>query len=183
MRKTILFLSILFLINLMSCKSDDTHNDPIDESIYQELEIITGLDFFDENGAAIGRWKSPNHNPGEVTTYPNPNTGNAFAYSPNKIVRIWLIPSSCATDSTTTDIPSLSQDLTYTISQLENAQVKDISLIDFNNSAALNFNDVSVGFYKIFYELENEDLFWQNLYIDPSATNFPTFDFLNNLCN
>ena len=183
MRKTILFLSILFLINLMSCKSDDTHNDPIDESIYQELEIITGLDFFDENGAAIGRWKSPNHNPGEITTYPNPNTGNAFVYSPNKIVRIWLIPSCCATDSTTTDIPSLSQDLTYTISQLENAQVKDISLIDFNNSTALNFNDVSAGFYKIFYELENEDLFWQNLYIDPSATNFPTFDFLNNLCN
>ncbi len=183
MKRTLLFLNILFLINLVSCKSDDTQNDPTDEPIYQELDIVTGLDFFDENGAPLGRWKSPNHNPGEISTYPNPNNGNAFIYSPNKIIRIWLIPTSCATDSTTTDILTLSQDLTYTVAELENLQVKDITLTDFNNSIALNFNDVSAGFYKIFFELENGDLNWQNLYIDPAASNFPTFDFLDNLCD
>ena len=113
----------------------------------------------------------------------NPNNGNAFIYSPNKIIRIWLIPTSCATDSTTTGILTLSQDLTYTVAELENLQVKDITLTDFNNSIALNFNDVSAGFYKIFFELENGDLNWQNLYIDPAASNFPTFDFLDNLCD
>lgn len=183
MKNCFLFLSILFLINLISCKSDDPHNDPMDEPIYEELGTVTGLDFFDDNGAAIGRWKSPNHNPGEISTYPIPNNGNVFVYSLNKIVRIWLIPGTCAIDSTTEDIPSLSQDLTYTISELENVQVKDISLTDFNNQVALNFNDVSAGFYKIFFELENGDLFWQNLYIDPAASNFPTFDFIDNLCH
>ncbi len=183
MKKTLLFFSILFLINLISCKSDDSNDEPMNQPIYQELDIVTGLDFLDENGAPLGRWKSPNHNPEDVSTYPNPNNGNAFIYSPNKIVRIWLIPTTCVTDSTTTDIPTLSQNLTYTISELENAQVKDISLTDFNTQVALNFNDVSAGFYKIFFELENGNLNWQNLYIDPSASNFPTFDFLDNLCD
>ena len=183
MKKTFLFLSILFLINLVSCKSDDTHTDPMNEPIYQELSIVTGLDFFDDNGAELGRWKSPNHNPGEATAYPNPNNGDAFVYSPNKIVRIWLIPATCVTDSTTANIPTLSQDLTYSISELENAQVKNISLTDFNNSVALNLNDVIAGFYKMFFELENGDLFWQNLYIDPAASSFSTFDFLDDLCD
>ena len=49
MKRTLLFLNILFLIISVSCKSDDTQNDPTDEPIYQELDIITGLDFFDEN--------------------------------------------------------------------------------------------------------------------------------------
>ena len=183
MKKTLLvFTTLLFLI-LISCKNDDNQIDPMDEPVYQELGIVTGLDFFDDNGQPFGRWKSPNHNPGEISTYPIPNNGNAFVYSPNKIVRIWLIPTTCATDSTTTDIPTLAQDLTYTIAELENVQVKDISLTDFNNQVALNFNDVPAGFYKIFFELENGDLFWQNLYIDPAASNFPMVDFLDNLCD
>lgn len=183
MEKTLLFLSALFFINLVSCKSDDTHNDPMNEPIYEELGIVTGLDFFDDNGAALGQWKSPNHNPGDALAFPNPNNGNLLVSSLNVIVRIWLIPATCVTDSTTMNILTLSQDLTYTIPELENAQVKDISLSGFNNQVALNFNDVSAGFYKLFFELENGDLFWQNLYIDPAASNFPTLDFLNDLCD
>ncbi|MFK8006024.1 MAG: hypothetical protein AB8H03_06620 [Saprospiraceae bacterium] len=183
MKKLLLFFSILLLFNLMSCENDDDNSEPMAETVYQELGIVTGLDFFDENGAAIGQWKSPNHNPGEVSTYPIPNNGNVFVYSPNKIVRIWLIPTTCTTDSTIADIPTLSQDLTYTITELENVQVKDIPLTDFNSQVALNFNDVSAGFYKLFFELESGDLFWQNLYIDPAASSFPTFDFLDNLCD
>lgn len=183
MKKTLLFFTAIVLFNLMSCESDDDETTQMDNPVYQELDIVTGLDFFDENGAAIGRWKSPNHNLGEISTYPIPNNGNVFIYSLDKIVRVRLVAATCSTDSTTTDIPILSQDLTYTTTELENAQVKDIPLTDFNTQAALNFNDVPAGFYKLFFELENGDLFWQNLYIDPAASNFPTFDFLNNLCD
>lgn len=175
-----LFLSFLFL-NLSTCKDDD-ETEPSSASVYEDLGTVTGLDFFDEVGAAIGSWKSPNHYPGEITTYPIPNNGNIFVISPNKIIRIWLIPTECATDATM-DISTLSQNLNYTIPELENLQVKDMMLTDFNNQIALNFDDVAAGFYKIFYELENGNLFWQNLYIDPAATNFPSFDFLDNLCD
>ncbi|MFK7771367.1 MAG: hypothetical protein AB8F94_04475 [Saprospiraceae bacterium] len=183
MKNILLLFSTLFLLQFMSCKSDDNTNKPMDETVYQELGIVTGLDFFDNNGSPIGQWELPNHNPGEISTYPIPNNGNVFVYSPNKIVRIWLIPATCTIDSSSDDIPTLSQDLTYTIAELENVQVKDIPLTDFNTQVALNFNDVSAGFYKIFFEVESGDLFWQNLYIDPTASNFPTFDFLDNLCN
>lgn len=183
MKKAPFLFTAIFLISLFSCKDDDTHNDPTDETTYKDLDIVTGLDFFDDNGAAIGRWKSPNHNPGEISTYPIPNNGNLFVFSLETIVHIWLIPATCQTDSITFDIPTLSKNLNYTITELENAQVKDIPLTDFNNQVALNFDDVSAGFYKIFFELENGDLFWQNLYIDPAASNFPTFNFLDNLCD
>ena len=183
MKKTLLLFTALLLISFFSCKSDDTNDDPMIDPVYPELDIVTGLDFFDENGAAIGRWKSPNHNPGEISTYPIPTNGIAYVASPNKIVRILLIPTTCATDSSTVDIPILSQDLTYTIAELENIQIADIPLTDFNNQTTLDFSGVVTGFYKLFVELENGEWFWQNLYIDPAATNFPTFDFLDNLCD
>jgi hypothetical protein len=141
------------------------------------------LDFFDDNGNSIGRWKSPNNNSGEIRIFPNPSNGITSIFSLQKVVRIWLIPADCVTDNETADIPGLSASLTYEITELESSQIRDIPLPNFNMQIALNLSDVAAGFYRIFFELESGALFWENLYVDPMAASIPTFDFLDGLCD
>lgn len=182
MQKTLFILGLLIFLIIGSCKNEEN---PISQPQpnYTDIDVVTGMDFFDDNGNPIGRWNSPNHNPGDVFTFPNPSIGTVSVYSQQKIVRIWLLPANCITDSITIDIPTLSQDLNYEIAELENLQIKDISIPAFNNQVSLDFSDVSKGFHKIFYQLETGALFWQNLFIDPTASNIPTFDELDGLCD
>ncbi len=182
MNKTLFILSIIGSLAIGSCKNKEVP-EPENQANYTSIDVITGMDFFDDNGNPIGRWKSPNHNPGNSFTYPNPNIGTVSIFSQQNIVRIWLLPATCLTDSVTMDIPALSEDLNYEISELEDVQIKDISIPNFNNQISLDFSDVAIGFYRIFYQMESGALFWQNLYIDPTATNIPTFDFLDDLCD
>ena len=174
----ITFIGLLFF----NCKNNE-NPDPQPQISYEDINIITGLDFFDDNGNPIGRWKSPNHNPGNVATFPNPNIGIVSLYSQQKIVQIWLIPADCFNDTATNDIPTLSQNLDYGIVEIEEISIKNIPVPDFNNQINLDFSDIATGFYKLFYQLETEEILWQNLYVDPSSTNIPTFGFLDDLCN
>jgi len=175
------FCTLLCLM-LLNCNGKE-NPEPQPQPGYSDIDIITGLDFFDDNGSPISRWKSPNHNPGEVKTYPNPNIGTVSLYSQQEIIRIWLVPAEFLIDSVIMDIPTLSQSLDYSISDLENINIKDIPIPTFNTNISLDFSDVATGFYKLFYQMDTEELFWQNLYIDPTSTNIPTFGFLDNLCD
>ena len=177
------FICILIALTHFNCKDDDDNTDPANKTDYTVLDVITGIDFYDDIGLPIGRWKSPNHKPGAIACYPIPNIGTVFISSQQVIERIWLIPADCQIDTVTMNIPSLSQDLNYTITELEAAQVKDMPISNFNNNLILDFSDVTPGFYKIFFLLDSGVLFWQNLYIDPTVNNIPSFQFLDDLCN
>jgi hypothetical protein len=181
MKKTFFILGMSLCFLFSNCV-DDKEKEEETSTIYAELDVVTGLDFYDENGSPIGRWKSPNNNPGAVYTYPNPNTGVVAINSQEKIVRIWLIPADCVTDNTI-DIPELSSNLTFEIPELESVQIKDIPLTDFNTQINLNLSDVAAGFYRIFFELETGTILWENIYADPSVSSIPTFDFLDGLCD
>ena len=182
MKKTLLLFCTLIAILVFSCKGDETP-EPVPQPKYADLDIVTGLDLYDDNGNPMGRWKSPNHNPGAVYTFPIPSAGTVSLHSQQQIVRVWLIPATCYNDSTTFDIPALSQNLDFEISELETAQIKDIPIPNFNNQINLDFSDVAAGFYRLFYQLNNGELFWENVYIDPNATNIASFEFLDGLCD
>ncbi len=176
---------ILCSLAIFSCNDDE---DPVkvcvsDESDYVEINVITGMDFFDANGSALGRWGFPNHKLGNALVYPIPSTGVLSVSSQEKIEKIWLTPAVCLKDSVTADITMLSQDLNYSASQVETIQVKEVTIADFNNNVNLDFGDVGTGMYRLFYQLDSGNIFWYNLYIDPSATSFPDFDFMENGCD
>jgi len=185
-------VSLLFFISLFTfihCGSDDEMTtpdpDPMPEVDYTDLGTVTGFDFFDANGQIIGRWGFPNHNPKDgVLIYPNPGNGALFMFSNDPVDRIWLIPAECGTDSITMDIPELSADLSYDISTLEGAQIRDIATPGFNQNMGFNFEDVAAGFYRLFYQMESGEIFWVNLYIDSSQNSFPDyFQLIDNLCD
>ena len=175
-------LIILFLSVLFSCK-DKMEEDASVE--YQAIDVITGVDFMDANGQPIGRWGFPNHKKSEDTfIYPIPNNGifSVSTFNQQTVKRIWLVAADCMRDSVTIDIPTLSQNLTFTVVELETAQLKDISTPDFMDAIQLDFTDVAAGFYKLFYQMDSDEIFWYNMYIDPNVTNFPDFDFMDNNC-
>ena len=167
---------------MLSCKSKEDPKPQI-QPTYMDLDVVTGIDLYDDNGSPIGRWKSPNDKQGEILTFPNPSISTVSVFSLQKIVRIWLIYTDCLTDSVTVDIPGLSQDLDYEIAEIEEAQIMDISIPDFNNQVAIDFSNYGKGFYKIFYQIDNGTLYWQNIFIDPTASSLPTYESLDDFCN
>ena len=180
--KNIKFILPFFLgLFLFSC-GDDDNPEPQPTVDYTAIDVITGMDFFDENGSPIGRWGFPNYNPSDVFVYPIPSIGVVSVGSQDKVERIWLVPVNCFKDSVTMNITTLSENLTYEISEIEAVQIKDIPTPDFNGAVQLDFSDVNTGFYKIFYQKENDSIHWYNIYIDPTVNNFPDFSFMENNC-
>ena len=180
-----LTLVLFSFLVFSSCGKDDG---PVkvcepENPYYSQINIITGMDFFDFNGNPVGRWGFPNHKTGEAFVYPIPSTGVVSVSSQNKIKRIWLTPAECLKDSVTVDITMLSQSLNFEVSDIASIQVKDIPTPDFNNNINLNFEDVAIGMYRLFYQLDSDEIFWYNLYIDPSVNNIPNLDFMENGCD
>lgn len=186
MKNIKLTLLLLCIIAFFSCNDDE---DPILEGCgseplqYTLINYITGMDFYDANGASIGRWGFPNHKQGDALIYPIPSTGVVSISSQNKIKRIWLAPAACVKDSVTQNITMLSQDLNFSVSEIESIQVKDIPTPDFNNNINLNWIDVPTGMYRVFYQMESDEIFWYNFYISTGSGNIPDFSFMDNWCN
>lgn len=150
---------------------------------YATLDAVTGLEFTDASGVTIGTWQEPNHNPGPVNIFPIPNDGRMNVASTEIVVNIWVIPAYCFVDSVNTNIPSLSMDLGYDIEDIEALTAVEIPADNFNGLLALQLDQLSTGFYKVFYEMSDGELFWTNIYVDPSINSFPGFSFFDDLCN
>ena len=77
MKNIKLTILVLCCFAIFSCSDDE---DPVkicepNEPDYVEINVITGMDFFDANGSAIGRWGFPNHKNGDALVFPIPSTG------------------------------------------------------------------------------------------------------------
>jgi hypothetical protein len=176
-----LCLCLLTALAFNSCEDDESPM-PQPESDYTHIDIVTGIRLFDANGSAIGQWRSPNDNTGEISAFPNPNIGTLLVISPQDIVRIVLVPANCLLDSTTENIPILSESLEYSEEELEVVKIKDLPIMAGNNQLALDFTDVPPNFYRLFVQVAGGVFFWQNLYIDPSANNVPSLEVLDTAC-
>jgi len=174
---------LLFSLVQLACVNDDPESGPeVELPGFEDINIITGLDFSDDNGSPIGRWRSPNNKPGEVDCYPNPNIGILGIHSQEKITHFWLIAAECLNDTITSDIYSKAKALEYVPDSLEAYIVQEIPINDFNVNMYLNFSEVLPGFYRLFFKMETGELFWENLYMDPTVNNIPDFQFLDDMC-
>lgn len=176
-----LFLLLLVALVYTGCEDDETTT-PQQERDYTDINTVTGLNLFDDNGNPLGQWRSPNDNAGAISAFPNPNIGTLFVISQQNIARIILVPADCLLDTSTENIPTLSESLEYSDEELEVVKIKDLPISGMNNQLALDFSDVPPNFYRLFVQIEGGQFFWQNLYIDPSVNNIPSLEVLDGAC-
>ncbi len=178
--KTILkTFCLLALFSFSNCGNDD---DAPPAKTFKDIDVVTGMNLYDVNGAAIGKWKDPNINPGDVSVFPNPCLGELFVNSQEKILRLWLIASQCKVGESD-NIESQSLGINFEESELDASALRTFNTPNFQDVLLLDFSDLPKGFYKLFYETEEAEIFWQNLYIDPTVNNIPDLTALDAACN
>lgn len=164
---TLLALTLLFT----ACPDDDEPTFNLEPAL--NASIVTGLQARDINGAPIGQFGNPNVLNSTIEVFPNPALGEiAVQQTANEglaIKQFWLI--SAQLDTTFADInygQLLSSEL-YSVDELSADAI--ISDSPAANSFAIATSGLSGGYYRIFYQLANDQLFWDNIYIDPGAAN------------
>ncbi len=183
MKQFLLVLCTGFVLFTFSCKSNDDDN-PEEQLSYTNIDVVTGLNLTDPSGAPIGQWRSPNSNRGDIAIFPNPAVDVVFVSSQNEDIRhIRIVAADCLIDSTTANIPELSTNLTFTLDEIEAAQLRDIPVDNFNGSLSLDFSDLPAGFYKVFFEQTSGDINWENIYLNSNSSGPIDFEWLDNQCN
>jgi len=175
-----IFCFLLFFC-VVGCQSDP----PVDEEPemkYSQIDVVTGLDLYDANGAPIGIWRKPNDKYEDITAFPVPNNGFLSVFGLENTMKILVIPASCILDSVTTDIKMKSQSLSYNVTDIEELDVASFDLDPNMESINLNLSSFSAGFYRLFYIGDSENVLWQNIYLDPAVNNFPDFSALETAC-
>ena len=162
----LLLLAILF----STCQSDDD-TDPFNEEL--AIDIVTGLQTRDINGAPIGALGNPNTLSGEVDFYPNPALGSAniqyFGGNNLQVTQYWIIPGERNTDYADINYGSLLRNDTYSADEVSDLNSVQTNLVNLSAFAVL-LDDLTPGYYRIFYLMSDGTLLWDNIYVDPSAS-------------
>ncbi len=174
------FLMVLFVCVIFSISCDPEITPSKD---YASTDAVTGLKLFDFSGQAIGVWREPNQKDADVRLFPNPNDGTFFLFSVDKsLEKLWIIEGDCFRDSISQDIVSSSQSLSYDEEDIGNLSLITTEIEDFQSQIAINGEELSDGFYKVFYKID-EELYWHNIYVNKTSA-FPIeFSLLDNNCN
>lgn len=170
-----LFLLFSFVLVLSTCGDDEMVIDPYTQEL--ALDIVTGLQTRDANAAPVGMLGNPNVFSGQVDTYPVPaiNTVNVqyFGGSNLQIMQYWIFAANATTEYADINYQQLLGNGVYSPDEVSELNILQTSTVNLS-SFALDLSDLDPGYYRIFYLLSNEQLLWDNLYIDPSATDFST---------
>ncbi len=184
MRTLIFLTSLVMLITcVIGCDDDDPGMMPELTESYRDIDRVTGLYLYDENGNPLGRWRSPNEKPvNNAFAFPNPSVGQVAFFSNTQFDKIWLVPAECLIDSVTFDIPGRVENIDYPVEDVESAAVSEFDITDGQLQIILNFENVEPGFYRLFYAENGSLPSWQNLFIDPTVNNIPSLDVLDEAC-
>ena len=171
MRK--LFFPLCCALLLVACGDDDITRDPYAEEL--NLEIVTGLQCRDANGAPVSTLGNPNVRSGEVDIFPNPSNGDVlvqyFGGASLQVRQYWVFAAEQNTDYAAIDYQAVLTGSTYSADEVSDLNSVQTNIV--NQSAfALDLSNLMPGYYRIFYLMGDETLLWDNLYVDPSATDF-----------
>lgn len=173
------FTFILLAATLILACGDDS-NSEAKANLYKNLDIVTGMALTDELGAPIGLWRSPNDKRDGLSIFPNPSKG-VFGLSFQNVEpkQFWIVPANCASDS---DIIVGDIDFSFEKDQITNLALRNGFVPSNGIIINMNLTDLKDGFYKIFFELSNGDIRWQNVYISPELNHLNYLDQLNAAC-
>jgi hypothetical protein len=167
-----LFSFFLVVLLFAACNDDDTMPDPYDAEL--QLEIVTGINVRDINAAPLGSYGNPNIFSGEVDFYPNPAIGQAnviyFGAAGLSVQQYWIFAAAKNTEYADIDYNMLLNNATYSPDEVAALNVVQTNTVN-QPSFALILDGLTPGYYRIFYLMNNNTLFWDNIYVDPTASN------------
>jgi|APTNR8051073442_1049403.scaffolds.fasta_scaffold00866_8 hypothetical protein len=130
----------------------------------RDLEIITGIQVRAANGTELQKFGNPNRKNGVIKAYPNPVNTNLQGTGSDIVRWVWFVPGELYYDFRGVDFDILYQNHTYLRSNIEANQVK----LYTPNTAYFNVNVTTIpnGYYRAFFQLDNGEIYWDNIYID-----------------
>lgn len=173
-----LLLPILLLSILLTACEDGDNNMPSEETPpLVAIPLVTGIALLDDNGSPIGLWNDPSDKRYEgLAIFPTPSrtvtTIQVFDVDSPAISSLWVVPATCNPDSTAAQIDLSVTGIAETNEALDDVAVTSIRDDDSDlRSIRLNLEEVSAGFYRIYYRLTDNALFWNDTYIDRNLDN------------
>lgn len=130
----------------------------------RDLEIITGLQVRAANGVELQKFGNPNYKNSTIHAYPNPVNTQLSGTGPDIVRKVWFVPGELEYDFQGVEFNVLYQNVLYPEADIEADHVKFFT----PNSAffVVNVSDVPSGYYRVFYLLDNGEMYWDNIYID-----------------
>jgi len=152
----------------MTQNEEEEMNDAPDCSSESELslELVTGIKFFDEAGAAIGQVGNPNVTDDQaVKIFPNPSNGNLFiSKDSDDFYTFYLFP--CQKDTTCNDLDYSTFEFDYSEEKLGSLSGVTFGLESQNLQTQLG-SEYEAGYYKMVFVPEGEGkTIVHNTYID-----------------
>ncbi|NUO03394.1 MAG: hypothetical protein HUU01_22510 [Saprospiraceae bacterium] len=130
----------------------------------RDMEIITGFQVRAANGIELQKFGNPNSKTGGIATSPNPANASISGTGPDIVRKVWFVPGLLEYDFQGVEFDILYQNHLYPETEIEENRVRFYT----PNSAYffINVSEVPSGYYRVFYQLDNGELLWDNLYID-----------------
>jgi len=130
----------------------------------RDMEIITGLQARASNGVELQKFGNPNAKTGGIAAAPNPVNTLLTGTGADIVRKVWLVPGKLEYGFRTVEFDVLYQNHIYSQADIEAEHVKFYT----PNTAyfAINLTDVPSGYYRIFFQLDNGEMQWDNIYID-----------------
>ncbi len=166
--KQFIYLFSVLAIALFGYNCGDTEDpEPTNENPELAINLVTGINMTDEQGAPVGNVGNPNVYPGNLMLFPKPCKDVISVFDMSNFKNIWVTKGNKNQSFAdieydrllaNTDYPTDSILLvTELIFELENQDVSQVNL---------NLENLSTGYYRVFVEMKSGDLFYDNIYVD-----------------
>jgi len=164
-------LLLLALFCLASCeKNEDMPDPPPAFNPALTLNKCTGLNMTDDIGAAIGSVGNANVRTGQVAPYPNPCQSVLAVFSQETVSEVYFVKAEIDTSFADTDFADLFQTNPFNLDSIELQKSQSLDMLGTAMTFNLNVESFEAGYYRIFFRMENDSLYCDNVYIDPNTS-------------
>ena len=161
-----------FFIFLNACSNIEGVSDPI------ALEIVTGMNLIDTFGNNAGTLGNPNvlYSNLNVSMYPNPAINILRVSSDAGIKNVLIVKGNPTSVFKNTDFNAILNRELYTNSEIKSKSSFDIEAIN-NTNIAIDLARFEQGYYRVFIELEDGSIAWDNIYFKASQTDSDSINY------
>lgn len=134
------------------------------DSNARDFDIMTGLQVRASNGVELQKLGNPNIKTGGIATYPNPANTSISCIGPDIVRKVWYVPGVLEFNFKSVEFDVLYQNHLYQESEIDENRIRFYTP---NSSYFINnVSEIPSGYYRVFYQLDNGEVYWDNLYID-----------------
>ena len=165
----------LVAICFCSCNSESNFSNPT------EIDLVTGMYLVDNVANSVGKVGNPNvlQSNVSVTLYPNPSLDILNVISGSSIKNIWIIKGIPTSNFNNTDFNSVLKPNLYSNFEIKNKSIFDVENINGKNSIQIDLASFEKGYYRVFVELEDGLISWDNIYFRASQFEIDEINYWN----